>query len=180
MARSPEVTVKGRLMGDPRHTDKSGKEMKVAFLSVAVDQSYKDRKTDEWVNKTTKVDVVVNGPLKANVVQSVHKGDVVTATGQLEHDTRDNDGDDFSGPLRLRANDVQVSLSDQVVRIAYVHLDRENKSRKVLSREDNEKRKAANREKYANKSESKPEKSDSDDAFGGGDSSGDDSISDLF
>ena len=105
MARSlNQVTLMGNLTRDPevRQTP-SGQS--VASFSLALNRSYKDQKTNEWVETTDYVDIVAWGPLGERVGQYLSKGRRCLVQGRLQSRSWEQDGQKRN-KLEVLANDV--------------------------------------------------------------------------
>ena len=77
------VTVVGNLTRDPElRIFENGT---VANLGIAINESYKDKRSDEWKEITTFMNLAVWGEQEAdNVVESLKKGDRVLVSGKLK------------------------------------------------------------------------------------------------
>lgn len=76
-----QITIAGRLGKDPYiHEGKNGK---IAFLSIAESDKWKDKNGD-WQEKTRWHEVVVKKDWDVVKAEKMAKGDVVLVTGKLE------------------------------------------------------------------------------------------------
>ncbi|HYH75708.1 MAG TPA: single-stranded DNA-binding protein [Candidatus Saccharimonadales bacterium] len=105
MARSlNQVTLMGNLTRDPEVRQTPSGQSVVSF-SLALNRSYKDQKTNEWVETTDYVDIVAWGPLAERVGQYLSKGRRCLVQGRLQSRSWEQDGQKRS-KLEVLANDV--------------------------------------------------------------------------
>lgn len=92
MARSVNtVILMGNLTRDPELRQTPGGQTVCAF-ALALNRSYKDRKTDEWVEVTDYVDCVAWGPLAERVSQYLSKGRRCLVQGKIQSRSWEQDG----------------------------------------------------------------------------------------
>jgi single-strand DNA-binding protein len=105
MARSfNQVTLMGNLTRDPelRNTPNG---QSVCSFSLALNRSYKNSSTGEWVEATDYVDVVAWGPLGERVAQYLSKGRPALVSGRLQSRNWEQEGQKRS-KVEVVANDV--------------------------------------------------------------------------
>ncbi len=105
MSRSVnQVVLLGRLTRDPelRQTP-NGKS--VASFSMALNRSYKDASTDQWVEDTDFIDCVAWGPLAERIEKYVKRGQRLFVTGRLSQRSWEQDGQKRS-KVEVVANDI--------------------------------------------------------------------------
>ncbi len=91
MSRSlNQVTVMGNLTRDPELRDTPNGQ-KAGNISLALNRSYKNA-SDEWVEATDYVDVVMWGGLAERVATYLHKGRRALVTGRLQTRQWEQDG----------------------------------------------------------------------------------------
>lgn len=102
----PVVAIEGRVVEDP--------ELRFAPSGVAVGRlrlvaSSRKKVNEEWVDdKTLWIDVTTFRQLAENVAESVRKGDLVVATGKLQTEEWEKDGQKRS-KIALVADNVALS-----------------------------------------------------------------------
>ena len=94
----------GNLTRDPEVRQTPSGQSVVSF-SLALNRSYKDQKTNEWVETTDYVDIVAWGPLAERVGQYLSKGRRCLVQGRLQSRSWEQDGQKRS-KLEVLANDV--------------------------------------------------------------------------
>jgi single-strand DNA-binding protein len=82
----------------------------VVGLSIAVNKRWKDKKTDEWIEKVSYFEVSAFGDLAENVANSLAKGARVVVTGQLEQRTWETDNGDKRSVVEIKADEISPSL----------------------------------------------------------------------
>lgn len=84
-------------------------------FSVAVNENWYDKKTNDWVENTQFFDVFIWREMAENVAESVRKGDRVIVTGKLHR----NDWEDADGNRKtrydIRADDIGLSAKFSIV-----------------------------------------------------------------
>jgi single-strand DNA-binding protein len=105
-----DLTICGGLGRDPELRFTQG-GMAMVTMGVAVSRRWLDKKTDEWQEKTSWIDVTVFGQLAENVAQSLKKGDRVMVKGRLEQDEwEDRDSGEKRSKLKMVADEIGASL----------------------------------------------------------------------
>ncbi len=105
MARSfNQVTLMGNLTRDPElRSTPNGQS--VCSFSLALNRSYKNSTSGEWVEATDYVDVVAWGPLGERVAQYLSKGRPALVSGRLQSRNWEQEGQKRS-KVEVVANDV--------------------------------------------------------------------------
>ncbi|MBI5906529.1 single-stranded DNA-binding protein [Candidatus Saccharibacteria bacterium] len=105
MARSfNQVTLMGNLTRDPElRSTPNGQS--VCSFSLALNRSYKNSTSGEWVEATDYVDVVAWGPLGERVAQYLTKGRPALVSGRLQSRNWEQEGQKRS-KVEVVANDV--------------------------------------------------------------------------
>lgn len=105
-----DLTICGGLGRDPELRFTQG-GMAMVTMGVAVSRRWLDRKSDEWQEKTSWIDVTVFGQLAENVAQSLKKGDRVMVKGRLEQDEwEDRESGEKRSKLKMVADEIGGSL----------------------------------------------------------------------
>lgn len=107
------ITVSGNLTRDPELRFTPGGDA-VCDLGIASNRSWKNRSTDEWEEETTFYKVNCWGKL-AEHVSDLGKGNNILVIGQLELESWENDDGVEKVSLKIRAQDVAVSLKFQEI-----------------------------------------------------------------
>ena len=105
MARSfNQVTLMGNLTRDPElRSTPNGQS--VCSFSLALNRSYKNASSGEWVEATDYVDIVAWGPLGERVAQYLSKGRPALVSGRLQSRNWEQEGQKRS-KVEVVANDV--------------------------------------------------------------------------
>ncbi|PJE65741.1 single-stranded DNA-binding protein [Candidatus Saccharibacteria bacterium CG10_big_fil_rev_8_21_14_0_10_47_8] len=105
MARSfNQVTLMGNLTRDPElRSTPNGQS--VCSFSLALNRSYKNASSGEWVEATDYVDIVAWGPLGERVAQYLSKGRPALVSGRLQSRSWEQEGQKRS-KVEVVANDV--------------------------------------------------------------------------
>lgn len=105
MARSVnQVILLGNLTRDPEVRQTPGGQSVCSF-SLALNRTYKDSRTDEWVEATDYVDIVAWGPLGERVGQYMSKGRRCLVQGRLQSRNWEQEGQKRS-KVEVLASDV--------------------------------------------------------------------------
>lgn len=87
-----QVNIIGKLGGDPETRFLPNSETSITSFNVATDHSFKDKKTDKWVNETTWHKVIIFNISDFNI-QSLAKGVTVHIGGRIANrEYTDKDG----------------------------------------------------------------------------------------
>lgn len=105
MARSfNQVTLMGNLTRDPElRSTPNGQS--VCGFSLALNRSYKNATSGEWIEATDYVDIVAWGPLGERVAQYLSKGRPALVSGRLQSRSWEQEGQKRS-KVEVVANDV--------------------------------------------------------------------------
>jgi single-strand DNA-binding protein len=117
---SNHITVTGNLTRDPElRFTQSGR----AVCNLGVADGYRYQKNNEWVEETTFHNLTIWGDLGENVAASLHKGDMVVATGRLQ--SRSYEGNDGE---KKQAWDIIIDAIGPSLRFATAEPTRVNKT----------------------------------------------------
>lgn len=105
-----QITITGNLTGDPE-LRYSGGGAAVARLTVAANERYRDKQTNEWVDGDSFfAQASCFGDLAAHVVESLHKGDRVIVTGHLVSRRWDKPDGTVGYGTDLKVDEIAASL----------------------------------------------------------------------
>lgn len=107
------ITVVGNVTREPELRFTPGGDA-VCDLGIASNRSYKVN--DEWEQETTFYKAVFWGQTAENIADSVPKGCAVIVTGQLELEEWENDEGEVRKNLKIRADEIGISLKWQTAR----------------------------------------------------------------
>jgi single-strand DNA-binding protein len=103
------ITVIGNVTRDPeiRYTPNGQAN---ANFGIAVNRRWMNRKTNEWEERTSFLNVVVWREMAENVGESISKGTRVVVTGRLEQRSWETEQGDKRSVVEIVADDVGPSL----------------------------------------------------------------------
>lgn len=109
MAQGNTVTLVGNLTRDPelRFTP-AGKA--VATLGLAVNRRFQRQGSNEWEEQTSFFNVVCWEQLGENVAESLHKGDRIIVTGELQQRSWETDGGEKRSTVEVKADEIGPSM----------------------------------------------------------------------
>jgi single-strand DNA-binding protein len=83
MSLGAKFNLIGRLVADPK-VNTNARGVQTAYLTVAVDQGYRDNQTGQWVDKADFHDVVAYGDAFVGMIgKNYHKGTLVAVDGSI-------------------------------------------------------------------------------------------------
>jgi single-strand DNA-binding protein len=106
-----KVTVKG-FLGKDAESFATATQKTFVVLSLATKSGYKDKQTNEWVNRTEWHRIVASGK-PGNYARDLKKGDYVEVEGEL-HST------EFEKDVTQGKNKVKVTFRDKQIRAGLV------------------------------------------------------------
>ena len=110
MAMDNNTTITGNAGGEPELRFTPGGQAVCSF-GVAVSRRWYNKKTDDWDEETSWIDVTAWGDLAENAADSIGKGDRVTVTGRLnQRSWEDKDTGANRSKVEVVADDVALSL----------------------------------------------------------------------
>lgn len=103
------ITVVGNITRDPELTFLDG-GLAILKFSIAVNRRWKDRNTQEWVERVSYFNIVARGPVADNASSSITKGTRVVVFGRVEQRSWETDGGDTRSTVEINAEEVGPSL----------------------------------------------------------------------
>ncbi|HUZ43412.1 MAG TPA: single-stranded DNA-binding protein [Acidimicrobiales bacterium] len=103
------ITITGNLTRDPELRFTAGGQATTSF-GIAVNRSWQDPQSQEWLESTSFFDVVAWAELAENATESLARGTRVTVTGRLEQRCWETPDGQRRSKVEINATDIALSL----------------------------------------------------------------------